>query len=133
MRNYILTAVIAFVTGLAGAWTYSTFLVPAQTPEDEMQVVQARYTAPERAPMSDAASMPDDFVAASETSTRSVVFIKNISEQRYARNYLDYLFDREGTATRISSGSGVIFTTDGYIVTNNHVVQNAQRLEVAYD
>src|SRR5579863_9517203 len=29
-----------------------------------------------------------------------------------------------------SSGSAVIFTTDGYLVTNNHVVQGAQRVRV---
>jgi 2-alkenal reductase len=31
-----------------------------------------------------------------------------------------------------ASGSGVIFSTDGYLVTNNHVVENSQSLEVIY-
>ncbi len=31
---------------------------------------------------------------------------------------------------RAASGSGVILTPDGYIVTNNHVVDNAQKVEV---
>ncbi|ELR72734.1 DO serine protease [Fulvivirga imtechensis AK7] len=47
---------------------------------------------------------------------------------------MDWFFDvNPGSQTQISSGSGVIYTSDGYIVTNNHVVQNADRLEVVYN
>ena len=35
------------------------------------------------------------------------------------------------TGYRVASGSGVVITTDGYIVTNYHVVQEGQRFEVA--
>lgn len=31
-----------------------------------------------------------------------------------------------------ASGSGVVFSSDGYLVTNNHVVENSQSLEVIY-
>ncbi|MCB0762987.1 MAG: trypsin-like peptidase domain-containing protein, partial [Flavobacteriales bacterium] len=35
------------------------------------------------------------------------------------------------TGYRVASGSGVIISSDGYIVTNNHVVEDGSRLEVA--
>jgi Do/DeqQ family serine protease len=75
-----------------------------------------------------------DFVAASEASVHSVVFIKTLTNQR---NYQDPFFDfwsgfeffgRRGPVS--SSGSGVILTADGYIVTNLHVVKNADVIEV---
>ncbi|MDX2191472.1 MAG: Do family serine endopeptidase [Bacteroidota bacterium] len=34
---------------------------------------------------------------------------------------------------RMSSGSGVIISADGYIVTNNHVIENASKIEVVLD
>ncbi|MTI40938.1 PDZ domain-containing protein [Fulvivirga lutimaris] len=47
---------------------------------------------------------------------------------------MDYIFDRDpGSQTQISSGSGVIFSADGYIVSNNHVVQDADKLQVVYN
>ncbi len=73
----------------------------------------------------------NDFVEASRTSTESVVYIKNISEHTYRMSFMDmFFYDGDRTTQRVSSGSGVIFTTDGYIVSNNHVVADADKLEV---
>ncbi|MCF6353011.1 MAG: trypsin-like peptidase domain-containing protein [Cyclobacteriaceae bacterium] len=68
---------------------------------------------------------------ASRTSTQSVVYIKNISEHTYRMSFMDmFFYDGDHTTQRISSGSGVIFTSDGYIVSNNHVVADADKLEI---
>ena len=71
------------------------------------------------------------FVNASSISTRSVVYIKNISERYYRQSFMDMFFGEPGRSTEtVSSGSGVIFSSDGYIISNNHVVADADRLEV---
>lgn len=74
-----------------------------------------------------------DFTKASEASLHAVVFIKTLTNQRYQDPFYDFwngmdFFGRRGPVA--SSGSGVIISDDGYIVTNLHVVNNANVIEV---
>ena len=134
MRRILLTLLIGFAAGLAGAYVFDVIKDPGTDHVREIPVVNTSMTAstPSRATMP--ADISGDFVEASKSSTASVVYIKNISERVYARSYFDYFFDRDpGREIQISSGSGVIFTEDGYIVTNNHVVDEADKLEVVFN
>ncbi len=76
-----------------------------------------------------------DFVKAARTTTECVVYIKTVSgtsQQSYT--WLDFFFNGDPRNQRsIGSGSGVIFSKDGYIVTNNHVVENADEIEVIHN
>lgn len=74
----------------------------------------------------------NDFVLASNKSKESVVFIQTLSEYEYRTgNWLDWFFEPRASQ-QISSGSGVIFSPDGYIVTNNHVIDKADKIRVIY-
>lgn len=70
-----------------------------------------------------------DFVTASSVSTPCVVFIKTVSGVQ--NNFDWFFFSTPGRQT--GSGSGVIFSADGYIVTNNHVIENAETIEVIHN
>ncbi|MCU0417032.1 MAG: trypsin-like peptidase domain-containing protein [Cytophagaceae bacterium] len=71
-----------------------------------------------------------DFVAASAQATPSVVFISTTGTAQ-RNNWFDWYFN--GSAEQvISSGSGVIFSADGYIITNHHVIQRATKIEVIH-
>lgn len=75
-----------------------------------------------------------DFTAAAESTVHSVVHVKNMTTQRVYRDPFAYMFGngRGGTQEQmqVGTGSGVIISEDGFIVTNNHVIQNASELEV---
>jgi len=102
-----------------------TFEVPFQ------QVVS--YTSP---------GGPVDFTQAAEMSVNAVVHImtKADAPKRSSSSEMDPFFDfffrdRRGMQPqqpqpRIGSGSGVILSPDGYIVTNNHVIENANEITI---
>ena len=71
-------------------------------------------------------------VDAANKSKESVVFIKNISEAGYPAHMLDWFFGSTESTNRVSSGSGVIFSQEGYIVTNHHVIEDADQIEVVH-
>lgn len=77
-----------------------------------------------------------DFTEAAEKSLHAVVHIKTIVKQvnNLAYDPFAELFfgpqRRQQTYESMSSGSGVIISENGYIVTNNHVIANASEIEV---
>lgn len=74
-----------------------------------------------------------DFTLAADNAIHTVVHVKNVSYATMPSNPLmEYFYGYRGgqQQAQVGTGSGVIITEDGYIVTNNHVVQNASELEV---
>lgn len=91
---------------------------------------------------------PTDFTEAAESTINGVVSVKNYaSPQQQQRGYnfigpLEFFFgnpdprqtpkrrDNKPQEQQRGSASGVIISPDGYIVTNNHVIDGADRLEI---
>lgn len=81
-----------------------------------------------------------DFTEAAKESVKSVVHVKTKIVQQYTQRdpFLEF-FQGPGAGNRTlkrygrASGSGIIVSEDGYILTNNHVIENAQDIEVTLD
>ena len=71
-----------------------------------------------------------DFTAAAEKTLHAVVHVKNTTISQGYTSFEDLFFGRSRGRTQVGTGSGVIISSDGYIVTNNHVIQGAQSIEV---
>jgi serine protease Do len=74
-----------------------------------------------------------DFTAAAENAVHSVVHVKNVSVRTVYNPIMEYFYGSRGgqqQQEQIGTGSGVIVSEDGYIVTNNHVIKDATELEV---
>ena len=74
-----------------------------------------------------------DFTEAAEKTVHAVVHVKNVAVFNRTRNPFEFYYGSrggsEGKAIQ-GAGSGVIITPDGYIVTNNHVIEGASEVEV---
>lgn len=73
-----------------------------------------------------------DFTTAADKAVHTVVHVKNVTYSTGPRTIAEFIYGYRGgePQPQIGTGSGVIITEDGYIVTNNHVVQGAAELEV---
>ncbi|MCH4824170.1 trypsin-like peptidase domain-containing protein [Gramella lutea] len=73
-----------------------------------------------------------DFTEAAEKTVHAVVHVKNVAVfKRGPRSIWEYYpYNNEGGRALQGAGSGVIITPDGYIVTNNHVIDGASEIEV---
>lgn len=89
-----------------------------------------RFTA-NRETSNSSAGLPD-LILAANAATQSVVHLKVlIAGSRSSGNTLEDFFGMpQSSAPARASGSGVIISNDGYIVTNNHVVEGATRIQV---
>ncbi len=71
-----------------------------------------------------------DFTEAADKTIHAVVHVKNTTVSRQPTNIMEYFQGGGQPRAMVGSGSGVIISPDGYIVTNNHVIANASNLEV---
>lgn len=126
---------IVLYSALGGALTlgaYKLFIEEPQIVFEKTEVptgiVQTNYTNAVSSAMENT-----DFTVAAEKTLNSVVHVKNTSYKTIRDPYREYFYG-QGSGTKqypqVGTGSGVIISSDGYIITNNHVIKGASEIEV---
>ncbi len=131
-KKIIYTITIALFSAMVGVFTYSLIFEPepqiVTIHKSETPATFASYSAQQQQGGVDLTS-----AAALSVSAVVHVMVKSHQTTYYSNPLLDYFFGEGGAVQSqpvIGSGSGVIITNDGYIVTNNHVIDGAEEIEV---
>lgn len=117
-----------------------------KTSSDEMTQTEQQVSVQPQIPIQKTAFMTSDqnidFVSAAEKTVNAVVHIrteiirKSNTYEDFFGMFHEYLYGQTPQAqnrTQIGFGSGVVLSADGYIVTNNHVVEGADNIEVTFN
>ncbi|MDD7725105.1 MAG: Do family serine endopeptidase [Bacteroidales bacterium] len=132
IKKYLLASAASLACAAFGAYLYSRHVAAQSVATPVAIPTQTVINAP---------SAPTDFTAAAELTVNGVVHIK-VSQQTYGQQYggssdlFDFFFgpgfgrQQQRPQQTQGSGSGVIISADGYIVTNNHVINGADKIEV---
>lgn len=152
-RFYGIVGAIAIVSGITGAFAYSfasgAMRRTAEAGRDVVEAVAPNTKSP-LMQVSNELNMPSQPIAlteAAEKGCNAVVYIKVVMNGKtqtieYRDPFEDFFGDFFGrgnggsqrrqvqTPKREAAGSGVIISSDGYIVTNNHVVENADDITI---
>jgi Do/DeqQ family serine protease len=126
---------LLFVSVLGGTLTLATYKLFLEA--EPQVVIQEAETKPFSVPVNFgtnntllAASDNMDFTVAAEKTINTVVHVKNTTISKGYTTFEDLFFGRQQERAQVGTGSGVIISSDGMIITNNHVIDGAQSIEV---
>jgi Do/DeqQ family serine protease len=127
-RQILLSILIAIVGGLIAVFVYAMFdrREPAIVVEEKPAVRYINLPGETNA-------APSDFITAAEIAVDGVVHVKTKALREGTGNPIfDYFFGYRYSEPEpvVGYGSGVIISDNGYIVTNNHVIEGSQTVEV---
>jgi len=138
MKKFGLTVLTAFLGGALALGAYKVIehkYADNMSIEDKQKVYFTNNPLPSGSSSADA---PTDFTVAAAEVTPAVVYIRTTykAQDNSGQDQMQQLFGdmfggrMQPQGPQMASGSGVIISPDGYIVTNNHVVDKADKIEI---
>lgn len=140
MKKITSLIIAAVIGGTASTGLYKLLEEKSPAPASTMETISKKNSQYATGHLTGLSGLPEktiDFIAAAEMTVNSVVHVKTEMMQSppnyyYFDPFRDFFFGnpQQNPQPIISAGSGVIVSSDGYIVTNNHVVKGAEKVQV---
>ncbi|WP_353778518.1 trypsin-like peptidase domain-containing protein [Winogradskyella sp. 3972H.M.0a.05] len=132
MKKILTLVLVSALGGLMTLGAYKLFIEK----EQQETVVEHVNTTPLYFPVNNTtktdylpAEAPD-FVSAAEKTIDAVVHVKNTAIVSAPNSFEDFFYGRKSQRAQVGTGSGVIISPDGYIITNNHVIDGARDISI---
>lgn len=132
MKKVLSFLSIAILGGIITLGGYKVFIEkPVVIQQTENQPIETFQTNFKTASFENtlATYSPTNFTEAAEKTVHAVVHVKNTAIKSSINTWNDF-FNGPRQYEQVGTGSGVIISADGYIVTNNHVIDGATNLEI---
>jgi len=133
MKKVIEILGVAFLGGVIALGGYKVLFDKEQIKQIDnkqalLQTVNANYVPT----VINSSSIPTDFTEAAGSTVHAVVHVKNTAIKTLHNPYAQFFGQGNGISKheQVGTGSGVIISSDGYIVTNNHVIDGANEIEI---
>ncbi|PIF01331.1 MAG: serine protease [Maribacter sp.] len=132
MRKIGGTLLIALFSGAITLVAYKIFFERTNfavvTDDNPSSIINSSFSP---TPAKGAGINETDFTSAAKTTVNAVVHVKNVTISRGPSSLMEFFYGYEGSQkAQVGTGSGVIISPDGHIVTNNHVIKGASQLQV---
>ena len=127
-RQLLVIMLASVIGGLVAVFAYSAIL-----DKKEKNIVSAAREPISMVSLKAGLDSSTDFTLAAEKTVECVVNVKTQSTVSYRNPIYDFFYGDhyQGDKEPVTGiGSGVIITADGYLVTNNHVVENSEKVTV---
>jgi len=129
MKKYLLVLLTSIIGGVMAVYTYEKF-----TSENYKEKKVGNLVITKQLPTNNVINTKNllqdrpDFVEIAENTINSVVHVKNSLSSSDKITFEDLMFGRKQDGMQIGTGSGVIVSADGYIITNSHVIEKAEKI-----
>ncbi|WP_299111149.1 trypsin-like peptidase domain-containing protein [uncultured Winogradskyella sp.] len=126
---------LVFVSALGGLLTLGGYKIFVEQESQQLAVEQSNDL-PVFVPTNNSvntinnAAIAPNFVEAADKSLDAVVHVKNTAIVNAPTSMRDLFYGRSSQRAQVGTGSGVIISPTGYIVTNNHVIKNANEISI---
>ena len=133
MKNILTLVFVSVLGGIIALSAYTFFLekeqnIALEDNREQLQFLNANYNTKTTNALN---TNTPDFTLAAENTLNSVVHVKNTAIVNGGQTLQDLIYGRKGRSkAQVGTGSGVIISPDGYIITNNHVIAGSNKIAI---